>query len=217
MKRIVPALAAALIATIGASSAAQAKMIDFGVVGLGGTITYSGSMLQGSTALNLDAAILAVSNVSASDASGLKVFPNLPTLTDDTVTVSPTDIMYGSGTGTVDAPLGTDVVKSWTDSLGTFTETLTTVDTINRGTANAITVTLEGTLTGPGFVSAPVALILSANQAGGPGNTVSAALTNTSTSTVPEPSTWVMLALGFVGLGYAAVRRSAKDRSAVAI
>jgi hypothetical protein len=34
---------------------------------------------------------------------------------------------------------------------------------------------------------------------------------------VPEPSTWVMMALGFVGLGYAAVRRSSKDRSAVAI
>jgi PEP-CTERM motif-containing protein len=37
------------------------------------------------------------------------------------------------------------------------------------------------------------------------------------TSSVPEPSTWVMIALGFVGLGYAAVRRSSKDRSAFAI
>lgn len=37
------------------------------------------------------------------------------------------------------------------------------------------------------------------------------------TSAVPEPSTWVMMALGFVGLGYAAVRRSSKDRSALAI
>ena len=34
---------------------------------------------------------------------------------------------------------------------------------------------------------------------------------------VPEPSTWVMMALGFVGLGYAAVRRGSKDRSALAI
>jgi hypothetical protein len=37
------------------------------------------------------------------------------------------------------------------------------------------------------------------------------------TSAVPEPSTWVVMALGFVGLGYAAVRRSSKDRSALAI
>jgi hypothetical protein len=38
-----------------------------------------------------------------------------------------------------------------------------------------------------------------------------------SAATIPESSTWVMLALGFAGLGYAAVRRSAKDRSALAI
>jgi hypothetical protein len=38
-----------------------------------------------------------------------------------------------------------------------------------------------------------------------------------SASPIPEPSTWVMLALGFAGLGYAVVRRSAKDRSAVAV
>jgi hypothetical protein len=37
------------------------------------------------------------------------------------------------------------------------------------------------------------------------------------TSNVPEPSTWVMMALGFVGLGYTAVRRRSKNRSAVAI
>jgi hypothetical protein len=37
------------------------------------------------------------------------------------------------------------------------------------------------------------------------------------TSSVPEPSTWVMLALGFAGLGYAAVRRSAKDKAVLAI
>jgi hypothetical protein len=32
---------------------------------------------------------------------------------------------------------------------------------------------------------------------------------------VPEPSTWAMLMLGFTGLGYAAFRRSAKDRLSV--
>ncbi len=38
------------------------------------------------------------------------------------------------------------------------------------------------------------------------------------TSTVPEPSTWAMMALGFIGLGYAAFRRNAKGRApAVAI
>jgi hypothetical protein len=38
------------------------------------------------------------------------------------------------------------------------------------------------------------------------------------TSTVPEPSTWAMMALGFIGLGYVAFRRNAKGRApAVAI
>jgi hypothetical protein len=37
------------------------------------------------------------------------------------------------------------------------------------------------------------------------------------TSTVPEPSTWVMMMLGFAGLGYAAVRRGSKDKAALAI
>jgi hypothetical protein len=37
-----------------------------------------------------------------------------------------------------------------------------------------------------------------------------------STSAVPEPATWAMLMLGFVGLGYAAFHRGAKGR-AVAI
>jgi hypothetical protein len=41
--------------------------------------------------------------------------------------------------------------------------------------------------------------------------------TVTTSSAIPEPSTWVMLALGFAGLGYAAVRRSAKDKAVLAI
>jgi len=35
------------------------------------------------------------------------------------------------------------------------------------------------------------------------------------TSPVPEPSTWAMMALGFLGLGYAAFRRNARFRSVV--
>jgi hypothetical protein len=32
-------------------------------------------------------------------------------------------------------------------------------------------------------------------------------------SSIPEPSTWVMMALGFAGLGYAAFRRNSKGRA----
>jgi hypothetical protein len=36
-------------------------------------------------------------------------------------------------------------------------------------------------------------------------------------SAAPEPSTWVMLSLGFAGLGYAAVRRGKKERKALTV
>jgi hypothetical protein len=32
-------------------------------------------------------------------------------------------------------------------------------------------------------------------------------------ASVPEPSTWAMMALGFAGLGYAAFRRNTKGRA----
>ena len=35
-------------------------------------------------------------------------------------------------------------------------------------------------------------------------------------SSVPEPSTWAMMALGFIGLGYAAFRGGAKASALVA-
>ena len=119
----------------------------------------------------------------------------------------------------LDTPLGTDITKSWTDSVGTFTETLTTVDAINRGSANAITVTLLGTIVGPGLPAggSDVQFILTANQAGGVGKAVSASFTNTANLVVPEPSTWAMMVVGFIGLGYAAFRRSAKNWTFAAI
>ena len=119
---VVAALGAAMIATLGASSAVRAATIDFGVVGIGGTIIYTGSDLEESTALDLDDATLFVSGIGPATTSGLAAF--------DTVSVfapSPpdTNIIYGSGTGT--SPLAAEVVLSWTGSQGDFTETLTTV------------------------------------------------------------------------------------------
>ena len=112
--------------------------------------------------------------------------------------------------------LSTPLVKTWTGTEGSFTETLTTLTEVDRGT-NAITFFLSGTVTGGVFNDTPATMIFGLTQAGGPGNVVSASLTNAAASTVPEPSTWVMLALGFGGLAYAAVRRSGKDRAALAI
>jgi PEP-CTERM motif len=220
MRKLIPALAAVIMATIGASSAAQAALVDFGVAALGGTITYSGgATLDKSSSIDLDGALLVITSTGAGDQSGLSVFPGGP---DNTVVLTH-PISFGSGTGVVNTPI-VGIFKTWTGLVNgvsdAFTETLTTVTEINRVTANALTVTLSGTLTDTEglFVNTPAQLILSVNQVGGPGATISAAMTNMAAATgAPEPSTWVMMALGFVGLGYAAIRRNSKDRSAVAV
>ena len=123
-----------------------------------------------------------------------------------------TNIIYGFGTGT--SPLAPEVVLSWTGSQGAFTETLTTVKEVarNPSSPNSIGVTLLGTVTGPpgsGFIDTPVSLTLTANQEGGPGNTITVSFTNASgvAPSIPEPSTWVMMALGFGALGYGGFRR----------
>ena len=56
------------------------------------------------------------------------------------------------------------------------------------------------------FFNTPAVLVLDATQFGGAGTATSITFTNTAGSVtpgVPEPSTWVMMALGFGVLGYA--------------
>jgi PEP-CTERM motif len=207
MKKILPALAVALIAGMGASSAAQAAVIDFTFAAIGGKVTATPTPLQDATTLDLDGASLIVTGIGTGDASGLHVPPPF----DASAFVTLTSPILFTSTG----PLVSDITKEWTDGLGTFTEILTTIKQIDRDATNAITVTLTGTLNGPGFVGTPVDLIIDATQSGGPGNRISVSGSNS--SVVPEPATWVMMGLGFIGLGYAAVRRNSKDRSAVAM
>ena len=204
----VAALSAVVLVTLGATSAAQAAMVDFSVAVLGGAVTYFGTSLDQSTSFDLDQATLLVTDIGPGDASGLAMF--------DEVTLSPSsssNVIYGSGSGP--GPLGADFILSWPLGAGpgadTFTETLTTAESINRATPDAITLTLAGTLSDTSgiFTDSPVLLILSANQAGGPGGAIMASFTNTSSlaPAIPETSTWAMIALGFGALGYAASRR----------
>ena len=209
MKIVIPALAAAFIGMVGASSAAQAAIIDFSAnaecPATCTGITYSGATLQGSTALDLDGSTWDVTTVIPGDMSGLA--------TGDSLTVMPVSFIYGSGGGPV--TLTTPIVKTWTGTAGPFKETLTSLDVITRG-VNSIGLNFSGMITGGVFHDAKAEMILSLTQAGGPGNVVSASLTNAAT-TVPEPATWVMLGLGFAALGYVAVRRNAKDKAAMAV
>lgn len=207
---IVAALVAALIAVFGVSSAAQAALINFTFAALDGAPTYTGTSLDESSALDLDGSTLLVSEISPGDGSGL-------TPKFDTVNLSAV-IQYGSGTGPGMLP-GSGITASWTGSGGDmFTETLTKVDLINRGTSNQIIVQLSGTVSDTlgAFVDAPIFLLVNASQFGGVGTSTSVTFTNTTTlSGIPELSTWAMMALGFGALGYAASRRRKTNISAL--
>ena len=169
-----------------------------------GTPTYTGTSLDQSTAVDLDIAILLVSEVGPSDDSGL-------TPGADTIDLSPRDIVFGMGPGT---PPGFSV--TWTgDNNDMFTETLTTVDSIDRSTLDQVIVHLSGTVSDSLglFVDTPAFFVLNATQLSGVGTATTVTLTNTATTNtattgvIPEPSTSVMMALGFGALGYAASRR----------
>jgi PEP-CTERM motif len=211
---VVAALGAALIATLGLGSAAHAAIVSFSF-GAFGTITHDGASLDESTFLDFDDAAFVVMVVDPGDSSGLALFDPInlsaPSSPDGTT------IEYGAGNKPSDFPtsLGAEVILSWPVSpepgADVFTETLTTVDTIDRGTPDEITVTLSGTLSDSAgnFKDSPALVVLNAAQdldASSPTVT----FTNESGSiipSIPEPSTWVMMALGFGALGYAAVRR----------
>src|SRR5271156_1420838 len=99
MKRsVIAALGAAVIATLGVSSAAQASVIGFDFSALNGSITHDGTSLSNSTFLDLDDATLLVVSVGTDDASGLIALVDTVKLTAET---SPTSskIIYGSGPG----------------------------------------------------------------------------------------------------------------------
>jgi hypothetical protein len=215
MKRfVVTAVGAAVTAMLGASSAAEAGIINFTLATIDGTPTYSsGDTLDQSTALDVDDALLVVSEVGPDDnASGL--VPG-----EFNVSIAPTNISYGGGTGPMTLPVS--VTESWTGDNGdVFTETLTEVDSIDRLTLDQIIVHLSGTVSDSDqlFVNTPAFLVINATQFGGVGSGTSATFTDTAgavTPSIPESSTWVMMALGFGALGYAAFRRRGANVAAL--
>ena len=121
---VVAALGAAVLATLGANSAAQAAIIDFSGEVLDGSITYTGTSLDCRPSSTSTARRFWFWKVGAGDASGLAP--------DDGCGLSPatSDIIYGSGTGPT--PLGANVIVSWSVGVDTFTETLTSALSIKR-------------------------------------------------------------------------------------
>jgi hypothetical protein len=212
MKRTaIAALGAATIATLGTSAATHAATVAFDFSAFDASILHDGSSLSDSTYLDVDSAAEVVTSVGAGDASGLNEGDSI-TLTGATTPTLNNAIIYGSSPG----PLGTDVVLSWPmvviPGMDMFTETLTTVAAIvtDPDDPDFIGVSLTGTLTDTAgmFKDVPVMLMFTATQVGT--NIPSVAFSNATTSvtpSIPEPSTWAMMALGFAALGWAGFRK----------
>ena len=134
---------------------------------------------------------------SVSVPSGWGGLVSTPPVTDFTIS-TPITLLVGS-TVVVTFDIGAD---AYTDTLTIATDTVV---------GNTVELTSFGELMGPGAGTNVAELDLTFNQAGGSGKKISGSATF-SASSVPEPSTWAMMALGFIGLGYTAFRRSAKNR-----
>ena len=106
--------------------------------------------------------------------------------------------------------LGSTITISWDG--GAFSDT--TKSTGVSFVGDTLDIVAKGVLTGPGVPTNNFGTLdLAFTQAGGTGEAISGSGTFVDTTTVPEPSTWAMLILGFGLLGGMATwRRSAALR-----
>jgi hypothetical protein len=87
------------------------------------------------------------------------------------------------------------------------TGTLLGSDTFTGKTPGSTSFTVTEPISSPYSVTEEIAIT--------PGSVKGGDLSTVSITTVPETSTWMMMALGFAGLGYAALRRTDRSRPAV--
>jgi hypothetical protein len=108
------------------------------------------------------------------------------------------------------ATIATSSSSSYTPGVLELFEGATLVESVPLAFSGSAYAASFTKILGPGDYTAEITGTVNVTSLG-VGGTVS-------TSAVPEPSTWAMMALGFIGLSYAASRRNAKGRApAIAI
>jgi hypothetical protein len=108
-------------------------------------------------------------------------------------------------TNPLSTAIGGFITISWDG--GAFSDTTKTSGASFVG--DELDLTGSGVLTGPGVPAGTKGVLdLSFTQAGGQGDLISGSGSFTATSSVPEPSTWAMLIVGFALMGGAAWRKS---------
>jgi hypothetical protein len=103
------------------------------------------------------------------------------------------DVLGGAGVQIQDARFGPFTAIITVNGTSTFSET---GDSTGAADGSAIFIGWKGPLTTIQF------------ETTAPGQGIDFAIGPVSIASVPEPSTWAMMLLGFVGLGYAGYRRA---------
>jgi hypothetical protein len=207
MKRLAAALGVAFVGSLGLVSSSYALNM---VVDQNLTTSVNYNSANFATSFDLGATTLSVSSFRDGltlDQSGLAI--------GGLVTISNGDIPLA---------LGAPLTLSWTGSQGLFTENLTLTKIISGtgpngfGSNNGLGLVFGGSLTGGAYTGIVASFVLESewsntsgslapggiyiyNAAVGPG-------TGPVGSAVPEASTWVMMVLGFAGVGLAGYRRN---------
>jgi PEP-CTERM motif len=164
----------------------------------------------------LDISALAVTNTTG-------VVKTVTAVVSDTDFTSPVEQFSSAGSGLWVATNGSTIIQTWyldpantqgADSTGNTPGMLLATE-IN--TAAAITQSFSQNTKMPLDLTSPFSMTEEANYTLMPGGSLLNRGQAEVMSGIPEPSTWAMMVIGFMGLAYAAVRRGRKERSAVAL
>ena len=221
MKNVIPALAAALLATTGAVSIAHSQIISIGTALNGGAITLQASgAAPGPVAWSGAVGAYDINTVDAVNLTTSSINSNAQNATSTgtsdvlDVYVSVSDITGLTGIETGLSGLTVNfLTPGWTVTESTYEDNSNTVfgtmnllstHTFTSGPA-ALALFAIVNITSP-FSVTELYQISSSGLSGAANDTI-----DLSAATVPEPATWAMLGIGFAMLGMVGMTRRRKD------
>jgi hypothetical protein len=189
------------------------------------SVTINGILINGEIATSnsptnpgfLNNSVLSVINTTSVEKA-------INIVVSDTDFAGPAAIFAAAGSGTWQGSIGSTIVMNWfadaangqgADGTGSTPGTL--LSTFSNTSTSIVQSFSNGVATGSFLASGPYSMSVQSEYTLQPfGQLINRGI-DLEVSGIPEPSTWAMMMIGFVGLGYAAFRRGAKARTAAAI